>query len=175
MRKGNIMISKLSKLYKKHEDIILYIIFGGLTTVVSFAVQLGAPRLFNASVNVSTVLSWIASVTFAYVTNRIFVFKSKNSGFAGVAKEAVSFYTARLLTLGMEFLIMWLCADKFSSFFISVFGLEKIDYSSGLLSFFDGAFETNTFIFKFLANILILISNYILSKMVIFKTKTQNC
>lgn len=169
------MVEKLSKLYKKYEDIILYIIFGGLTTVVSFAVQLGAPRLFNASVNASTILSWIAAVTFAYVTNRIFVFKSKNKGFSGIAKEAVSFYAARLLTLGMEIVIMWSCADKFSGFFISAFGLEKIDYSSGIASFFEGAFELNTFIFKFLANILILISNYILSKMVIFKTKKQNC
>ncbi len=174
-RREKIMTLKVKELYKKYEDIILYIIFGVLTTVVSFIVQFGAPRWFGASVGMSTVLSWIAAVTFAYVTNRIFVFKSENKGFTNIAKEAVSFYTARLLTLGIEFLIMWLCADKFSGFFISLFSFDKINFSSGIFSTFENAVEFNTFVFKVLANVIILISNYILSKLVIFKAKTQNC
>ena len=62
--------SMIKKLYKKYEDIVLYIVFGVLTTVVSFVTQFLASRFLKTSVIVSTSISWIAAVTFAYITNR---------------------------------------------------------------------------------------------------------
>lgn len=161
----------IKKLYEKYESIILYIIFGVLTTIVSFAVQGFSSYILKTSVFISTTISWIAAVTFAYVTNRIYVFKSQEHGFSNVAKEAVKFYSARIITYFMEVIIMILCADKFSEFFINLFGLNKFDYQTGVLSKLKDATHLNEFIFKIIANVIILVSNYILSKLIVFKKK----
>lgn len=162
----------LKNLYKKYEDVILYIIFGVLTTVVSFAVQGISSGLLKTSVMVSTVISWIASVTFAYVTNRIFVFKSQEHGIRNVALEALRFYGARVATLLLEVAIMTLCADVFKDVFISLMGLEKLDYENSIFKYAKDPVFFNEMIFKIFANVLILISNYILSKLLVFKKKS---
>ena len=102
-------MKKIINLYKKYEEIINYLIVGVLTTVVSLVVKWGL--LFtildpknSVQLQVAVVISWIAAVVFAYITNRIFVFKSKSKK---ILKEITSFFGARLLTLGLEMLIMW--------------------------------------------------------------------
>lgn len=89
-------MKKLINLYKKHEEIINYLIVGVLTTVVSLAVKWGL--LFtilnpknSLQLQVAVVISWIAAVVFAYITNRIFVFKSKSKK---ILKEITSFFWA---------------------------------------------------------------------------------
>ena len=162
-------ITMIKKLYKKYEDIILYIIFGVLTTVVSLMTQFMSSRLLGTSVIVSTIVSWVCSVTFAYVTNRKYVFKSEERGAVKIAAEAARFYGARLATCFMEIAIMWLCAERFSGFFIDLMKLEKLDYTSGILSVFEDATGLNEMIFKMIACVIILISNYVLSKLLVFK------
>ena len=71
------MINNALKLYKKHEEIINYLIVGGLTTIVSLASYALFTRIFYVHYAVSNVLSWICAVAFAYFTNKLFVFKSK--------------------------------------------------------------------------------------------------
>ena len=67
---------------------------------------------------------------------------------------------------------MYLCADKFSSVFIKMMNLEELDYTTGIPAAFEDAQELNEMIFKLLANIIILISNYILSKLLVFRKKS---
>lgn len=160
------------KLYRKYEDVILYIVFGVLTTVVSFVTQFLASGCLGTPVMVSTSISWVCAVTFAYVTNRKYVFKSEEHGAAGIAAEAARFYGARIATYFMEVLIMVLCADKFSGFFINLMNLESLDYTSGPVSAFRDPAGLNEMIFKLIANVIILISNYILSKLLVFRKKS---
>ncbi len=162
----------LKNIYKKYEAVILYIIFGVLTTVVSFLTQAFASYVLKTPVMVSTVISWIAAVTFAYVTNRIFVFKSQERGAANIFMEVLRFFGARVTTLLMELLIMYLCADLFSQFFVELMGLDKLDYENGLFKAAKDPYKFNELIFKLFAQVLILISNYVLSKLLVFKKKS---
>ena len=125
--------------YEKHKQVLLYLFFGGLTTVVSIGSFALADMFLNELV--ANVISWILAVTFAYLTNRVWVFGSKAKG-REVAKEALSFYTARLTTLGAEELLIFVFVTQLSC--------------NGLL-------------IKILAQILILVGNYLLSKFLIFK------
>lgn len=141
-------MKKIIELYKKYDEIINYLIVGGLTTIVSLAVKWGLLfTVLDASsafqLQLSVVLSWIAAVTFAYVTNRIFVFKSKSKK---IIKEVISFFGARGLTLLMEMLIMW--------FFVT---LLKLDSDIWVL------------VWTIVVQILVIIFNYIFSKLFVFK------
>lgn len=144
-------MEKIKDLYKKYEEIIKYVFFGGLTTVVSLAVKWGL--LFSIldaknelQLQISIIISWIAAVTFAYVTNRKFVFKSKNKD---LLKEVLSFFGSRVLTLIMEMVIMW--------FFVSFLHLDT---------------KIWVLIWTFVTQVLIVIGNYILSKIFVFKKES---
>lgn len=135
-------------LYHKYEEIINYLIVGVLTTVVSLAVKYGllftileADNAFE--LQLAIIISWIAAVSFAYITNRVFVFKSKNKN---ILKEIISFFGARVATLLMEMFIMW--------FFITLLKLDTDFY---------------VLIFTFITQVLIMLGNYILSKLFVFK------
>lgn len=131
--------------YKKYKMVLLYIFFGGCTTVisiVSFAafVGLGINEL------IANVLSWIFAVLFAYVTNRTWVFDSKATGVESICKEASAFFGGRLLTLGME---------------------------EVLLLVFVTWLEFDSMIVKLIAQIVVLVSNYIISKWLVFRKPQQ--
>lgn len=143
-------MKKIISLYKKYEEIINYLIVGVLTTVVSLVVKWGllftildAKNAFQ--LQVAVVISWIAAVIFAYITNRIFVFKSKSKN---ILKEIISFFGARLLTLGLEMIIMW--------FFVT---LLKLDSDMWVL------------VWTMVAQVLVIIFNYVLSKLFVFRKK----
>ena len=143
-------MKKIINLYKKYEEIINYLVVGVLTTVVSLVVKWGLLfTILDASnafqLQVAVVTSWVIAVIFAYVTNRIFVFKSKSKD---ILKEITSFFGARILTLGMEMLIMW--------FFVTLLELNS---------------DLWVFIWTMLAQVLVIIFNYIFSKLFVFKTK----
>ncbi len=136
-------------LYRRHKEVINYLIVGGLTTVVSLSVYYACVLTFlnpdNAlQLQAANVISWIAAVTFAYFTNRIFVFESKNPH---ILKEAGAFYAARLGTLLMEMAVMFLL--------VTVIGM-------------------NDKIAKLAVQVLIIIANYILSKLVVFRKDKSN-
>lgn len=140
--------------YKKNKEVLMYLFFGVLTTAVSFVTagvskhfleSWGAPS--SAVSLISTVFSWICAVTFAYVTNRIWVFDSQVRGKKGIAAEAVSFYGGRVFTLLVEMLMMWLG--------YTVIGM--------------GYWVT-----KIIANVVVLILNYVISKLIVFKKNKEN-
>ena len=133
------MKEKLLALYQKHKELILYVFFGGLATVVS----IGTFFLFDLILHelVANILSWVITVGFAYWTNRTWVFCSQVRGKA-VWKEMATFYSGRLLTLGLEELILLVFAT--------------------ILAW-------NATLVKIAAQVMVLAGNYIISKLFIFK------
>ena len=140
------IIKKVWNLYKKYDEMINYLIVGGLTTVVSLGTYYFCEYTFlnpnNAfQLQIANIISWISCVTFAYFTNRIFVFKSKRTD---ILKEAISFYGSRIATLLLEMGIMFV--------FVTIL-------------------HFNDKIIKLVAQVVITILNYVLSKLLIFKKK----
>jgi len=145
-------MEKIKKIYKKYQEIINYIIVGGCTTLVS----LGSKYLLlftilnpknSFELQLSVIISWICSVTFAYITNRIFVFKSKSKQ---IIQEIISFFSSRILTLLMEMFIMW--------FFITLLRLNSDNW---------------VIIITLICQLLIMILNYLLSKLFVFRKKNK--
>jgi len=131
-------------MYKKNEEIINYLIFGVLTTVVSLvSYYLLVLTILNPNkaleLQIANIISWILSVLFAYVTNRKYVFKSKNKE---IFKELTSFCGSRVLTLLLDM---------------------------GIMFFFVTLLKGNDKIFKLVSQVLIVIGNYIISKLLVFK------
>lgn len=127
-----------------NKEVIMYLIFGVLTTVVSLAVYYGLIYTIlnpeNAiQLQIANIISWVAGVIFAYVTNRKFVFESKEEN---KFKEISKFVTSRIGTLLLDMLIM----------FIGVTLLKQNDK-----------------IIKIVSQILVIIGNYILSKLFVFR------
>ena len=139
-------MEKIKELYLKYKEVINYLIFGILTTVVSLAVYYISVFTFlnpeNAiQLQIANILSWIAGVTFAYFTNRKFVFESKEKN---KVKEAGKFVLARVITLITDMLIMWL-------------GVTVL--------------HLNDKIIKLISQVVIIVSNYIFSKLFVFKNQ----
>jgi len=132
----------LKELWAKYKDLIPYVIFGVLTTAVNVAVYALCARIFGLSTVVSTVIAWVAAVLFAYITNRKWVFHSKAEGAAAIVKEMASFFICRLLTGILDVGIMKL--------FVDILGFDDV-------------------IVKAASNVIVIILNYVASKLVIFK------
>lgn len=137
------MIEKIKALCIKYKEVLLYLIFGGLTTVVSMvtfwlALRLGIHEL------IANVISWICAVTFAYLTNAKWVFEAHPESKQEKLQQFVSFYVGRLATLGVEELI------------ILVF--------STWLGF-------NPVVIKLIGQVVVVILNYVVSKLFVFKKK----
>lgn len=136
------MIKKLLNLYKKYEEIINYIVVGGITTVISilsyFLIRTILKSDTSLNVQISTVFSWVVAVTFAYFANRIFVFKSNNSK----KIESVKFITSRIMSLLIEMLVMLILT---------------------------AVLKINDKIAKILVQFIIVVLNYLFSKIFVFK------
>ena len=103
-------MNNIKELYLKYKEIINYLIFGVLTTVVSLATYYICVYTFlnpdnSLQLQVANIVSWIAGVTFAYITNRKFVFESEEQE---KLKEAGKFVTSRIATLLTDMLIMFI-------------------------------------------------------------------
>lgn len=142
------MISKIKQIYKKYEEIINYVIVGALTTVVSIASYYFF-RFFiftNSSqlhIQICTIISWILAVLFAFVTNKKYVFKSNAKGTNGFV-EMLKFYLARITTLLIEMGSMLLLTD---------------------------VLNINDKISKILVQFIVLVLNYVFSKIFVFRKK----
>lgn len=139
----------IQDLYYKYEEALLYLVFGVLTTVVSFLTAGISKWLLEAAglevgivSTVSTVISWICAVTFAYITNRIWVFDSTASGVKMIIAEAAGFYGGRVFTLIVETVMMYVGCTLFSF---------------------------NYWITKIAANVIVLVLNYVISKLLVFR------
>lgn len=130
--------------YKKYKEMLLYLFFGGLSFIVSIATY----ALFNVGMNINeliaNVLSWIITVMFAFLTNRVWVFQSPTNGVAEFVKQMFVFYSGRVITLVVEEVILLV--------FITWLGC-------------------NSMLVKVVAQVIVILLNYVISKLVVFRKK----
>ena len=136
---------------KKHKSVILYIFFGGMTTVVDCSVSFLLYYLWGDAIEATpwlihgaNVIAWVAAVAFAYVTNRIWVFESKRKGFLPIVGEIGAFAGGRVLTLLLQEALM--------AIFFTWLGI-------------------NEYVVKIVAAVLVVILNYFISKLLVFRKK----
>lgn len=137
---------KIKELFIKYKDIIAYLFFGMCTTLVNVIIYGICTRLFDLTVMPSTIIAWIFAVVFAYLTNRKWVFHSSATRTKEILKEVVAFFSCRLGTGVVDWVWMLVFVD--------------------VLHF-------NDVIMKFVANIIVIVLNYVTSKLVIFKKEEQ--
>ncbi len=123
------------------KELMMYFIFGVLTTVVNFVVYLLFARFLNVNYLISNVLAWFFSVLFAYVTNRIWVFESKNSN---ILKEMSLFFGGRIFSGVVDTALMYLLI---------------------------GILAVGDVISKIIIQVIVVILNYVISKIIVFKDK----
>lgn len=132
------------KKYKKNKEVLLYLFFGGL----AFLVSIGTYALFNVfwGINelIANIFSWLITVLFAFFTNRIWVFQARTNGVIEFVKQIFSFYAGRAITLVVEeaLLLVFITWLSFSSLLV-----------------------------KIIAQIVVIVLNYVISKVLIFKPK----
>ena len=136
----------IRKLYEKYRDLIPYIIFGVLTTLVNTAVYWLCAHPLSLPVVPSTMIAWFLAVLFAYLTNRKWVFHSEASTRGEIAKEVVSFYACRLVTGILDWAGMYLFVD---------------------------VLHWNDLAVKIGVNFLVIVLNYVLSKWIVFRKKSD--
>ncbi len=135
-------MKKIIELYKKYEEVINYLIVGGMTTLVSILIYALCTKCFHINYMVSNVISWIASVLFAYVFNRIFVFKSKNDN---IFVEIYQFFKYRIFSFLIEIFLMYV--------FVELINIDDM-------------------ISKVIVQIIVIILNYVFSKLFVFKKES---
>ncbi|MBE6947833.1 MAG: GtrA family protein [Ruminococcaceae bacterium] len=129
---------------KKHQDVLLYLIFGGLTTAVNYAVYLPCYNWLAWPASVSNVLAWVAAVIFAFLTNKPFVFKSHDWSFKVVCGELTKFLGCRIGSGVLETAFLFLTVD--------IWG-------------WNGNWM------KLITAVLVIVINYVGSKFFVFKSK----
>ena len=129
-------------LMKKYQSFILYGVFGVFTTIVNLVVYHICYYRVGMGNTISNVFAWILAVTFAYLTNKTWVFESKSWKWNVLKREVTAFVSCRLATGIMDIVIMFVCVDLIG---------------------------WNAMLMKVLSNVLVIILNYIFSKLVIFK------
>ena len=140
----------MKELWHKYKEAILYLFFGVATTAVNLAVYYAATVFFSVPESISNVTAWFASVIFAFVTNKLFVFESKSWAPAVAAKEALSFFGSRILSLVIDVALFEL--------------LIRVGLNQTL-------FGSPGFLAKIIVNVVVIIVNYVLSKLIVFREK----
>jgi putative flippase GtrA len=135
-------VKKIMELVKKHWDIVTYLFFGVLTTLVNYAVYLPCYNLLGLSAAISNVIAWVVAVAFAYLTNKPWVFKSHDWSAQTVLPELAKFVACRVGSGVLETGIIFVFVDWMG---------------------FDGN------LFKLITSVLVVILNYIGSKLLVFK------
>ncbi len=125
----------------KYKEVLLYLVFGALTTLVNIVVYALCTKLFHINWEISNIIAWVLSVLFAYVTNRKYVFESKSSN---IVKEMSSFFGFRLLSFVLDMGFMYLFVDMI---------------------------RMNDMIAKIIVQVIVIVLNYVFSKLFIFKKK----
>ena len=136
------MIQKIRALVVKHWDVVSYLFFGVLTTVVNYLVYLPVYNFLGISAAVSNVIAWAAAVAFAYLTNKPFVFKSHDWSMKTVLPELGKFVGCRVASGAMETAIIFLTVD--------------------ILGW-------NGNIWKIVTSVLVVVMNYAGSKLLVFR------
>ena len=141
---GGIFVKKIRALIEKYYDILAYLFFGVLTTAVNYLIYLPCYNLWGLSASVSNVIAWVGAVAFAYLTNKPFVFKSHDWSAETVIPELTKFVGCRVGSGVMETAIIFVTVD--------------------LLAW-------NGNVMKLLTSVLVVIVNYLASKLLVFRSK----
>lgn len=136
----------MQKAYQKYKDIILYIFFGGCTTAINLLTYYAGTRYLGLGTIAGTFLAWWVAVVFAYLTNRKLVFHSSNKAPAAILLEFLFFVLCRLLTGLLDIVVMY--------FFVDRLGWPDL-------------------VMKPLSNLIVIITNYLASRWLIFKKHTS--
>ena len=127
---------------RRHIGVVLYLVFGGLTTLVNIVAYWACSRVLELETITGTVIAWVLAVLFAYLTNRTWVFGSYAHGVGQILLEAFAFFSCRLTTGLADLGMMWL--------FVVVL-------------------EFNDLAIKVIANVMVIVMNYLASKFIIFR------
>ena len=138
------MIDTILALVRKHRELISYVFWGVMTTVVNYVSYTLLTEVMHIYYLTGTVIAWAVSVLFAYFVNKLFVFQSRDWAWRVALRELWQMVAARLFSLGLEMAIMWFFVDTLSC---------------------------NHLLVKLAANVVVVIVNYVLSKFIIFKRK----
>lgn len=141
---GHSMIQKLRSLAEKYRSILSYLFFGVLTTVVNYLVYLPVYNICGLSAAVSNIIAWVVAVAFAYLTNKPFVFHSTDWSAKTVIPELTKFVGCRLASGAMETVILLVTVD---------------------------CLHWNGNLWKLVTQVLVVIFNYVGSKLLVFKKK----
>lgn len=150
--------SVFERFYIKNKSVLLYLFFGGLTTLVSiltfWLAELFIRSDFNVSifgsmystkVVLSNAISWICAVLFAFFTNRIWVFNSPTDSWTGFFKQMAAFFGGRFATFLLE---------------------------TAILVVFVSILNFNEMLMKIIAQLVVLVSNYVISKLIVFRKRS---
>lgn len=140
------MVEKIKELIIKYREIIVYVFFGGLTTVVSWGSYF-LLRLVNVDYQLAQWISWAAAVAFAFVVNKLFVFRDRDKTAAGLTRQIWQFVSVRIASGVLEWLLMLLF-------------VELINISDSIS--------------KIVVSVVTVIVNYIASKLLVFRKKTDD-
>ena len=145
------MSEKIKSLLTRYREPLLYLIFGALTTLVDWAVSFTLYRIWGEAIeqtvfliHAANVLAWAAAVLFAYVTNRLWVFQSPRRGLWPILAEFFGFAGGRVLTLLLQ---------------------------EGIFFVFFDLLALNEYAIKLVAAVLVVVLNYIISKLLVFRKK----
>ncbi|MBO4988896.1 MAG: GtrA family protein [Clostridia bacterium] len=151
-------MAKLSELWIKYKEVIVYLFFGILTTLVNIVVSYLCVAL-SVETFLSNVIANVVAMIFAYVTNRIWVFSSKNRGVA-MLKEAAEFFGTRVVTMFIDAFFMKALYDWT--------GWKDLPWAQEL---FGWKVKWLYLLLKVVSNVIVIVLNYIASKLWIFRKK----
>ena len=145
-------LKKLADLYRNHKEAMRYLIFGALTTIVNILTYFIFAKVIltpigndTLKVNISEIIAFIAGVIFAYITNKLYVFNSKTNSIKELTREIASFFSCRIFTEIISILMMNMAVT----------------------------FKINDVFMKVVSNIVVIILNFVFSKILIFKNKKE--
>lgn len=140
------LLRPLQPWWQKHREVLLYLLFGGLTTLISIFVFWLCNRPLGLNEHLANGASWVLAVLFAYVTNAAWVFSARPQTKGEALRQLLSFYGGRLATLGAEELILLV--------FITWLGFDSM-------------------LVKLAAQVLVIVLNYVISKLFVFRKKEE--
>ena len=135
-------MDKLIFLYRKYKEILNYIFFGALTTAVNFSAYFMCLEIFKIHYLTANIIAWFLSVIFAYVSNRLYVFKRVNFSIVAIIREVILFFGARFLSGAIETVSLFLMVE---------------------------VFMLGEFVSKIIVAIIVVILNYVFSKLIVFR------
>lgn len=132
----------IKSLWSRYKELILYVFFGGCTTLINIVIYFMCRQWFVLTVVTADIVAWFLAVVFAYITNKLYVFESKSWVGKVVAKELTEFFAARLFSLGVDVAILYITVEVLEWWELPM---------------------------KIISNIVVIVINYVFSKWFIFR------